>query len=70
LVEEAIAGVKHVRSRIPGIVNFAEIERYIVKKPIIEELHESDIVGSDRRPLQGHAGKDHENRQDESGSNA
>jgi transcriptional antiterminator NusG len=43
-VEEAIAGIKHVRSRIPGIVTFSEIERYIVKKPIIEELNENDIV--------------------------
>jgi transcriptional antiterminator NusG len=44
LVEEAITGVRHVRSRVPGIVSFAEIERYVVKKPILEELHESDIV--------------------------
>ncbi len=44
LVEDAIAGIKHVRSRIPGIVTFSEIERYIVKKPIVEELNENDIV--------------------------
>jgi transcriptional antiterminator NusG len=43
-VEEAIAGIKHVRSRVPGIVSFSEIERYVVKKPIIEELDENDIV--------------------------
>jgi len=43
-VEEAISGIKHVRSRIPGIVNFSEIERYIVRRPVIEELHEDDIV--------------------------
>ena len=35
LVEEAIAGVRHVRSRIPGLVSFSEIERYIVRKPVI-----------------------------------
>ena len=44
LVEEAIAGVRHVRSRIPGLVSFAEIERYIVRKPIIEDLYEEDVV--------------------------
>ena len=44
LIEEAIAGVRHVRSRVPGIVNFSEIERYIIRKPIIEELGENDIV--------------------------
>lgn len=43
-VEEAIAGIKHVRSRIPGVVSFSEIERYIIRKPIIEELNENDIV--------------------------
>ena len=53
LVEEAITGVKHVRSRIPGIVTFAEIERYIVKKPIIEELNENDIVEVTGGPFKG-----------------
>jgi transcriptional antiterminator NusG len=53
LVEEAIGGVRHVRSRVPGIVSFAEIERYIVKKPIIEELNESDIVEVTGGPFKG-----------------
>ena len=53
LVEEAITGVKHVRSRIPGIVSFAEIERYIVKKPIIEELNENDNWSREKRRKTG-----------------
>jgi transcriptional antiterminator NusG len=53
LVEEAIAGIKHVRSRIPGIVNFAEIERYVVRKPVIEELGENDIVEVTGGPFKG-----------------
>jgi len=52
-VEDAIAGIRHVRSRIPGIVTFSEIERYIVKKPIIEELNESDIVEITGGPFKG-----------------
>ena len=44
-VEKAIAGVKHVRSRVPGIVTFPEVERYIVVKPVIEELDDDDLVG-------------------------
>ncbi|MBS7633174.1 transcription elongation factor Spt5 [Candidatus Bathyarchaeota archaeon] len=52
-VEEAIAGIKHVRSRIPGIVSFSEIERYIVKKPVIEELNEGDIVEVTGGPFKG-----------------
>jgi len=52
-VEEAITGVKHVRSRIPGIVSFSEIERYIVRKSIIEELNENDIVEVIGGPFKG-----------------
>ncbi len=53
LVEEAISGIKHVRSRVPGIVSFSEIERYVVRKPVIEELHESDIVEVTGGPFKG-----------------
>jgi transcriptional antiterminator NusG len=53
LVEEAITGIKHVRSRVPGIVSFSEIERYIVRKPIIEELSENDIVEVTGGPFKG-----------------
>jgi transcriptional antiterminator NusG len=52
-VEEAITGIKHVRSRVPGIVSFSEIERYIVRKPIIEELSEDDIVEVIGGPFKG-----------------
>src|SRR4030043_315218 len=44
LVEEAITGVRHVRSRIPGLISFPEIERYIVRKPVLEDLYEDDVV--------------------------
>jgi transcriptional antiterminator NusG len=53
LVEEAISGVRHVRSRVPGIVSFSEIERYIIKKPILEELYENDIVEVTGGPFKG-----------------
>ena len=52
-VEEAIAGIRHIRSRVPGIVSFSEIERYIVRKPIIEELSENDIVEVTGGPFKG-----------------
>jgi transcriptional antiterminator NusG len=52
-VEEAITGVRHVRSRIPGVVSFSEIERYIVRKPVIEELNENDIVEVTGGPFKG-----------------
>ena len=53
LVEEAIAGVRHVRSRIPGLVSFSEIERYIVRKPILEDLTEDDVVEITGGPFKG-----------------
>ena len=53
LVEEAIAGIKHVRSRVPGIISFPEIERFIIRKPVIEELSESDIVEVTGGPFKG-----------------
>lgn len=52
-VEEAIAGIKHVRSRVPGIVSFSEVERFIVRKPVIEELSENDIVEVTGGPFKG-----------------
>src|SRR3989304_5851467 len=53
LVEEAIAGVRHVRSRIPGLVGFSEIERYIVRKPVLEDLNEDDVVEITGGPFKG-----------------
>ena len=52
-VEKAIAGIKHVRSRIQGIVSFDEVERYIVMKPVIDELDEEDLVEIIGGPFKG-----------------
>ncbi|MEM2104631.1 MAG: transcription elongation factor Spt5 [Candidatus Bathyarchaeia archaeon] len=52
-VEQAIAGIKHIRSRVPDFVNFTEIEKYIVRKPVIEELSENDIVEVTGGPFKG-----------------
>ncbi|RJS76696.1 transcription elongation factor Spt5 [Candidatus Bathyarchaeota archaeon] len=53
IVEEAIVGIKHVRSRVPGIVSFSEVEKYIVIKPMIEELDVLDIVEVTGGPFKG-----------------
>jgi len=52
-VDEAIAGIKHVRSRVPGIVSFPEVERYIVVRPVIEELDVEDVVEVVGGPFKG-----------------
>ena len=53
LIEEAILGVRHVRSRIPGLISFNEIERYIVRKPVMEDLSEDDVVEITGGPFKG-----------------
>jgi transcription termination/antitermination protein NusG len=53
LVEEAISGVRHVRERIPGLISFNEIERYIVRKPVMEDLGEDDVVEITGGPFKG-----------------
>ncbi|MDR2203433.1 MAG: transcription elongation factor Spt5 [Nitrososphaerota archaeon] len=52
-IEEAIAGVRHVRSRIPGLVSFNEVERYIVRKPVMADLGEADVVEITGGPFKG-----------------
>ena len=52
-VEKSIAGVKHARSRVPGVVTFPEVERYIVIKPVIEELDADDLVEVVGGPFKG-----------------
>ena len=53
LIEAAITGIKHVRSRVPGIVPFSEIERYIVVKSVIEDLDIDDVVEVVGGPFKG-----------------
>jgi transcriptional antiterminator NusG len=53
LVQRAIEGVRHVRGMRPEFVNFSEIEKYIVRKPIIEELSENQIVEITGGPFKG-----------------
>ncbi len=52
-VEEAVAGIKHARSRVPGVVDFSEVESYIAVKPVIEELDINDIVEIVGGPFKG-----------------
>ena len=53
IVEKAISGIRHVRSRVPGMVSLSEVEKYIIIKPIIEELDIDDIVEVTGGPFKG-----------------
>ncbi len=53
LVEEAIAGIKHVRSKVPGMMSLSEVERYILVRSVIEDLDVDDIVEVIGGPFKG-----------------
>ncbi len=53
IVEEAITGIKHVRSRVPGVVSLSEVRKYVVVKPTIEELDVDDVVEVIGGPFKG-----------------
>lgn len=57
VLDEAISGIKHIKSRVPGSVNFADLEQYLTSKPIIEELDVGFIIEITGGPFKGMRGK-------------
>ena len=53
IVGESISGVKHVKSQIPGIIQFQDIEKFLVTKSIITELNVNDKVEVIAGPFKG-----------------
>lgn len=51
--EEAITGVRHAKSKLTGKIQFAEIEKYLESKPVIDELGVGDIVEITGGPFKG-----------------
>ncbi len=43
-VDMATKGIKHLKQTPPVKVSLSEVERYIIMKPVVEELDEEDIV--------------------------
>ncbi|MEM2896674.1 MAG: transcription elongation factor Spt5 [Candidatus Bathyarchaeia archaeon] len=52
-VDEAISGIKHARTRTLGKIEFGEIEKFLVTKPVIEELNMGDTVEIVGGPFRG-----------------
>src|ERR1700688_707811 len=44
VVDESIQGFKHIRSKIPGMMQFSDIEKFLVTKSMVAELGENDTV--------------------------
>lgn len=53
VVGETIAGIKHAKSLVPGIIQFQDIEKFLITKPIISELGLNDIVEVVAGPFKG-----------------
>ena len=53
LIEDAISGIRYIKSRVPGRVQFNEIEKYLTTKPIIEELDVGYTVEITGGPFKG-----------------
>lgn len=52
-VDEAIAGVKHARGRTKGVIDVSAMERFLVTKPVIEDLGINDLVEVIGGPFRG-----------------
>jgi transcriptional antiterminator NusG len=52
-VSDAVSGVKHVRSYVPGVMTMADIASLIAAKPPIEELKIDQIVEVTGGPFKG-----------------
>ncbi len=53
IVDQAISGIKNVKSKVPGKVQYSEIERYLVVKPIIDEIEVGYVVEITGGPFKG-----------------
>jgi len=56
-VDEAIAGVRHARARTRGMAAVSAVERFIVTKPVIEDLNLNDVVEVVGGPFKGSKAK-------------
>lgn len=52
-VGDAIVGFKHVKSQIPGMIQFEDIQKFLVTRPAAQELGADDIVEVTSGPFKG-----------------
>lgn len=53
IVDEVASGIRHVKGRAKGEVPLPEIEKFLIVKPIVEELNVNDIVEVTSGPFKG-----------------
>jgi|TARA_B100001971_G_C18261676_1_gene587542 transcriptional antiterminator NusG len=52
-VDELIRGMRHARSRVPGLVDPKEVDHYLETKPIVEGLEMGSLVEVIAGPFKG-----------------
>ena len=52
-VDDVTAGIKHAKQRLPGLLKLSDLERYIITKPIIEDLNSEDTIEVIGGPFKG-----------------
>ena len=52
-VDELIRGMRHTRSRVPGLVDPKEVDHYLESKPVVEGLEEGILVEVIAGPFKG-----------------
>lgn len=53
VVGESVTGFKHVKSQVPGIIQFHDIEKFLISKPVISEIGMNDVVEIIAGPFKG-----------------
>ncbi|MBC8497570.1 transcription elongation factor Spt5, partial [Candidatus Bathyarchaeota archaeon] len=54
-VDQLIRGMRHTRERVGGMVNPAEVDHYLVSRPVVEGLELGTLVEVVAGPLKGGA---------------
>lgn len=53
VISEVISGLKHVKGLVSGMLQYEDIEKFLITKPIISELRIGDIVEIIAGPFKG-----------------
>ena len=53
VVSDAISGFKHVKGMVPGYIQFADIEKFLVEKSMVSDLSINDIIEIVAGPFKG-----------------
>jgi transcription termination/antitermination protein NusG len=52
-VSDSISGFKHVKGMVPGYIQFADIEKFLVDKSIISDVGVGDVIEIVAGPFKG-----------------